>query len=229
MQARGECQGLAISLQLRWCWHVRGDASRPPGARTTDGESPCITAVASPEVVTAQNRHFCATLACRQQLGPAFGRTDFSRIFIFEPPDFFADFLVGLFLLIFVGKSAQKNPPGKSPGKTLQNFSNKNPPTHFCRLPRATADPTLSGKTSQNQAKSGKVRLCPLRLYPPTRDPLFQMVVSRRWFDFPRVDDIPYLLDLLFTTRRESPSTVMKPQLKELWVSLWSWRHETLC
>ena len=35
-------------------------------------------------------------------LGPAFGRTDFSRIFIFEPPDFFADFLAGFFLLIFV-------------------------------------------------------------------------------------------------------------------------------
>ena len=37
-------------------------------------------------------------------LGPAFGRTDLSRIFIFEPPDFFADFLAGFFLLIFVGK-----------------------------------------------------------------------------------------------------------------------------
>ena len=51
-------------------------------------------------------------------LGPAFGRTDFSRIFSFEPPDFFADFLVGFFILIFVGKSAQKNPPGKFPGKS---------------------------------------------------------------------------------------------------------------
>ena len=69
-------------------------------------------------------------------LGLAFGRTDFSRIFIFEPPDFFADFLAGFLLLIFVGKSAQKNPPGKSPGNP-PNFYNKNPPTHFCRLPRA--------------------------------------------------------------------------------------------
>ena len=86
----------------------------------------------------------------RCRLGPAFGRTDFSRIFIFGPPDFFADFLAGFFLLIFVGKSAQKNPPpGKSPGKILQNpekssrkipgkilqnLYNKNPPTHFGRL-----------------------------------------------------------------------------------------------
>ena len=37
-----------------------------------------------------------------EKLGPAFGRTDFSRIFIFEPPDFFADSLAGFFLLIFV-------------------------------------------------------------------------------------------------------------------------------
>ena len=58
-------------------------------------------------------------------LGPAFGRTDFSRIFIFEPPDFFADFLVGFFLLIFVGKSAQKNPPGKSLGKSSKIYTTK--------------------------------------------------------------------------------------------------------
>ena len=51
-------------------------------------------------------------------LGSVSGRTDFSRIFIFGPPDFFADFVVGFFLLIFVGKSAQKNSPGKSPAKS---------------------------------------------------------------------------------------------------------------
>ena len=58
-------------------------------------------------------------------LGPAFGRTDISRIFIFEPPDFFADFLAGFFPLIFVGKSAQKNPPGKSPGKSSKIYTTK--------------------------------------------------------------------------------------------------------
>ena len=46
-------------------------------------------------------------------LGSDLGRMDFSRIFIFGPPDFFADFVAGFFLLIFVGKSAQKNPPVK--------------------------------------------------------------------------------------------------------------------
>ena len=59
------------------------------------------------------------------QLGSAFGRTDFSRIFIFGPPDFFADFVAGFFLLIFVGKSAQKNPPGKSPAESSKIYTTK--------------------------------------------------------------------------------------------------------
>ena len=67
-----------------------------------------------------------------QLLGPVHGRTDFSRIFIFEPPDFFADFLAGFFLLIFVGKRAQKNPPRKSPGKSSKIYTTKSA-THFCR------------------------------------------------------------------------------------------------
>ena len=60
-------------------------------------------------------------------LGSVFGRTDFSRIFIFEPPDFVADFVAGFFLLIFVGKSAQKNPPGKSPTKSSKFYTTKIP------------------------------------------------------------------------------------------------------
>ena len=68
--------------------------------------------------------NFCE-FYCQKFLGPAFGRTDFSRIFIFEPPDFFADFLAGFFLLIFVGKSAQKNPPGKSLAKSSKTYTTK--------------------------------------------------------------------------------------------------------
>ena len=66
-------------------------------------------------------------------LGPDSGRTDFSRIFIFEPPDFFADFVAGFFLLIFVGKSAQKNPPGKSPAKSSKFYTTKIPDTFLQR------------------------------------------------------------------------------------------------
>ena len=61
-------------------------------------------------------------------LGPAFGRTDFSRIFIFEPPDFFADFLAGFFLLILVGKVfrkiLQENPRENPPNFIQQKSSN---------------------------------------------------------------------------------------------------------
>ena len=66
-------------------------------------------------------------------LGSVFGRTDFSRILIFGPPDFFADFVAGFFLLIFVGKSAQKNPPGKSPAKSSKICTTKIPDTFLQR------------------------------------------------------------------------------------------------
>ena len=68
-----------------------------------------------------------------QILGSDFGRTDFSRIFIFGPPDFFADFLAGFFLLIFLGKSAQRNPPGKSPAKSSKIYTTKIPDTFLQR------------------------------------------------------------------------------------------------
>ena len=70
-------------------------------------------------------------------LGSLFGRTDFSRIFIFGPLEFFADFVAGFFFLILVGKSAQKNPPGKSPAKSSNIYTTKSP-THFCRRARPT-------------------------------------------------------------------------------------------
>ena len=59
-------------------------------------------------------KHFAvkSLQALRNLLGSLLGRTDVLRIFIFEPPDFSADLVAGFFLLIFVGKSAQKNPPG---------------------------------------------------------------------------------------------------------------------
>ena len=66
-------------------------------------------------------------------LGSVFGRTDFSRILIFGLPDFFVDFVTGFFLLIFVGKSAQKNPPGESPAKSSKIYATEKSPTHFCR------------------------------------------------------------------------------------------------
>ena len=84
---------------------------------------------------------FLKRLRLRRFLGSDFGRTDFSRIFIFEPPDFFADFVAGFFLLIFVGKSAQKNPPGKSPAKFSKTYTTKIPDNFLQRGQAKIFDP----------------------------------------------------------------------------------------
>ena len=80
-------------------------------------------------VQAVYRRQFFAVVALFLQgnLRVGFGRMYFSRIFILEPPDFFADFVAGFFPLIIVGK---KCPPEKSsrkiPVKILQNLHNKN-------------------------------------------------------------------------------------------------------
>ena len=50
-------------------------------------------------------------------LGSDFGRTGFSRIFNFGPSDFFADFLAGFYLLVFVVKKFPEKSSRKIPGK----------------------------------------------------------------------------------------------------------------
>ena len=60
----------------------------------------------------------------------------FSQVFIFGPQDFFADFVAGFLLLIFVGKSALKNPPGKYQAKSSKIYTTKIPDTF---LPRGRA------------------------------------------------------------------------------------------
>ena len=47
--------------------------------------------------------------------------------FIFEPPDFFANFIAGLFSPPFYGKKCPEKSSKKSSGKILQNLYNKNP------------------------------------------------------------------------------------------------------
>ena len=66
-------------------------------------------------------------------LGSVFGRTDFLRIFIFGPPVFYADFVAGFLLLMFVGKSAQKNPAWKSLAKSSKFYTTKIPDTFLQR------------------------------------------------------------------------------------------------
>ena len=59
-------------------------------------------------------------------LGSDFGRTDFSRIFIFGPPDF-SRILSPDFFSSFLWKKCPEKSSRKIPGKILQNLYNKNP------------------------------------------------------------------------------------------------------
>ena len=77
-------------------------------------------------------------------LGSGFGRTDFLRIFIFGPPDFFADFLAGFFLLIFVGKV---------PRKILQENPRENPPKFIQQKSSDTFLQNGRGKIYFSEAK----------------------------------------------------------------------------
>ena len=91
----------------------------------------------SEELFLAGLREIRVIIARNNFLGSDFGRADFSRIFIFGPPDFFADFLAGFFSPHFCGKKCEEKSSRKIPGKILQHLYNKNPPTHFCRGGRA--------------------------------------------------------------------------------------------
>ena len=59
-----------------------------------------------------------ARYLCDTSWGRFLAERIFSGFLFLSRRIFFADFLAGFFLLIFVGKSAQKNPPGKSPAKS---------------------------------------------------------------------------------------------------------------
>ena len=75
-------------------------------------------------------------------------------MFIFGPPDFFADFLAGIFSPQFCGKKCPEKSSRKIPEKILQNLYNKNPPTHFfLKIGRGNID-LKEGKGYQNRAPS---------------------------------------------------------------------------
>ena len=65
-------------------------------------------------------------------LGPVLGRTDFSRAFVLEPPDF-SWILSPDSFSFFAGKSAERNPPGKSPAKSSKAYTTKIPNTFLQR------------------------------------------------------------------------------------------------
>ena len=65
---------------------------------------------------------------------------DFSRIFIVELPDFFANFVAGFFH--FYGKKCPENPPGKPPTKS-SNFYTTKIPDNFLRRGQAGNFPVI--------------------------------------------------------------------------------------
>ena len=67
-------------------------------------------------------------------LGPVLGRTDFSQIFIVDPP-IFSRICRLIFLLIFVGKKCPERSFKKIPSKILQHLHNKNPRRIFVEGP----------------------------------------------------------------------------------------------
>ena len=66
-----------------------------------------------------------------------FRQNGFFADFYFWAAGFFRGFSRRILSPHFCGKKCPEKSSRKIPGKILQNLYNKNPPTHFCRLPRA--------------------------------------------------------------------------------------------
>ena len=73
----------------------------------------------------------------RQVLRAGFRQNGFFADFYFWAAGFFCGFSRRIFSPHFCGKKCPEKSSRKIPGKILQHLYNKNPPTHFCRLPRA--------------------------------------------------------------------------------------------
>ena len=112
-----------------------------------------------PQKSGAPNPLFSSVLLCREHFGTRpcqspsrfgirlhFLRPHFPSPNSFEPPDFFADCVVGFFSSFSWGKSAQKNPPRKAPDKIRQILYYKKSLTMFC----IGARPKIHPKRSTN-------------------------------------------------------------------------------
>ena len=74
--------------------------------------------------------------------------------FFVGPPDFFRGFVAGFFL---GGKSAQKNPPGKSPAKASKIYTTKFPNAF---LQRGRANTSLASFSHQISNKKLRIKRC---------------------------------------------------------------------
>ena len=78
----------------------------------------------------------CLFLALKD-VRAGFRQNGFFADFYFWAAGFFRGFCRRTFSPHFCGKKCPEKSARKIPGKILQNLYDKNPPTHFCRLPRA--------------------------------------------------------------------------------------------
>ena len=78
-----------------------------------------------------------------------FRQNGFFADFYFWAAGFFRGFSRRIFSPHFCGKKCPEKSSRKIPGKILQNLYNKNPPTHFCRLPRARFEFRRRGASTQ--------------------------------------------------------------------------------
>ena len=91
-----------------------------------------------------------------QILRAGFWQNGFLAEFIIGLPHFFANFVAGFFLLFFVGDSAQKNPPGKSPANSSRTYTTKIPDT-FLQRGRANNSGFHGPFSDVNQRQCGRL------------------------------------------------------------------------
>ena len=112
-----------------FCWVMARDAlncceaKRPTSYRDPE-PGPPEPRKRNRKVLPGARTQIPCKMLIQKYLRPAFGRPDFSRIFIFEPPHFFADFLAGFFSH-FCGKKCPEKSSRKIPGKSSKIYTTK--------------------------------------------------------------------------------------------------------
>ena len=125
---------------LRFC--VTKAEKLSPGVRPLLGVTSLLVACILPASVIFYLDNACMAQWTRTScsaktilLGSVFGRTDFSRIFIFGPPDFFVDFVAGFFSS-FSREKVPRKILQENPQRNPLKFTQQKSPTYFLQRGR---------------------------------------------------------------------------------------------